>query len=150
MRRRIPKKPDKSTITGDEISIREDTYDPWLADDLLRDDSGDTIPSDDDEQERLHGPSLDPESDLGSLLRPLIEPRTGDRSSDDPDTSEESRTKIHKGLLLPSVIYMLLVRVCSIVTRHFEPNPLVGRTRIRWRCVSCSQYFLLIQKCLFT
>ena len=144
------KEPDKSAIPADEISIPEDTYEQWIADDILRDISGDTGVSDDVGPERVRGFSSDPESDLDSLLGPLLEPSTGDRSSDDSDTSEQTRTKLNRGHLLPAIIYMLLVRVCGIVTRLFEPNPLPGRTRIRWRCVSYSRYVLLMQKCLFT
>ena len=142
--------PDKSAITADDISIREDTYEQWLADDILRDISRDTGVSDDVETKPVHGPSSDPESDLDSLLGPVIEPRTGDRSSDDPDTSEQTKAKLNRGPLLPPVIFMLLVRVCGIVTRLFEPNPLPGRTRIRWKCVSYSRYVLFMQIYVFT
>ncbi len=129
---------------------QDHTYEQWIVDGILRDDSGDTRLSDDVEPKRVHGPSSDPESDLDASLGPSIKPRTDDGSSNDPDTSEQTRTKIYKGPLLPPVIYMLLVRVCGIVTRLFEPNPLPGRTRIRWRCVSYSRYVLLTRKCLFT
>ena len=105
--------------------------------------------SDDVEPKRVHGPSSDPESDLDARPGPIIKPRTGDCSSDDPETSEQTRTKINKGPFLPPVIYMLLVRVCGIVTRLFEPSPLPGRTRIRWRCVSYSRLLILMQKCVF-
>lgn len=143
------RKSDKSAITGDEISIPEDTYEQWLTADILRDDYEDTQLSDDVEQEYINGPPSDSESDFDSFLRSLIEPRTGDHSSDDPDRSEQTKTKLNIGPLLPPVIYMLLLRVCGMVTRLFEPNPLPGRTRIRWRCVSCSRYVLLTQKCFF-
>ena len=144
------RKPDKSAITEDKISISEDTYEQWIADGILRDDSGDTKLSDDVEPKYVHESSSDPESDLDSVLGPLTEPRTGDRSSDDLDTSEQTRTKFDRRPLLPPVIYMLLVRVCDFVTRVFEPNPLPGRRRVRWRCVSYSRHVLLMQNCLFT
>ena len=140
------RKSEKSAITGDEISIPEDTYEQWIAADILRDDYGDTRLSDDVEQEYVDGPPSDPESDFDSFLRSLTEPRTDDHSSDDSDRSERTKTKPNRGPLLPPVIYMLLLRVCGLVTRLFEPNPLPGRTRIRWRCVSCSRYVLLMQK----
>ena len=138
------KKPDKSAITGNEIPIREYTYEQWIADRILRDVSGDTRPSDDVEQGSVH------ESDLDSLFESLIQPKTSDRSSDDAETSDETRTKTNNGPSLPSVLYMLLLRVCGIVTRLLEPNPLPGRTRIRWRCVSHSRYITLIKRHLFT
>ena len=106
----------------------------------MRGDSGDIRLSGNVGQEYVHGHSSDSESNLSSLIGPLIEPRMDDRSSDDSVASEKSRRKIHRGFLLPPVIYMLLVRVCGIVIRLFEPNPLPGTTRIRWRCVSHSQY----------
>ena len=84
-----PTKPNKSAITADENPIREDTYEQWIAADFLRDDSGDTRLSDDVEPKCVHEPSSDPESDLDGVLGPLTEPRAGDRSSADPDTSEE-------------------------------------------------------------
>ena len=117
---------------------------------VVRDISGDTRVSDDVEPKRGHGSSLDPESDLDSLLEPLIEPRIGDPGSDAPDTSEQTRATPNRGSLLPPVIYMLFVRVCGMVTRLFERNPLPRRTRIRWRCVSYSRYVLLTEKHLFT
>ena len=125
---------DKSAITADEISVSENIYD------VLRDISEDI---------EVSGPSSDAESDLDSLRGTLLEPETGYRSSDNPEASERSRAKLKRGLLVPPVIYMLLVRVCGIVTRLFEPNPLPGKTRIRWRCVSYSRYVLLIHKCFF-
>lgn len=131
------REPDKSAITADEISIPAKLYEQWTADDILRDISGDT---------EVSGPSWDPESDLDSLRGPLPEPETGDCRSDNPDTSERTRALLKRGLLVPLLIYMLLVRVCGIVTRLFEQNPLPGRTRVRWRCVSYSSYVLLIHK----
>ena len=145
-----PTNPDKSTITDNKIPFREDTYEQRIADGILRDVYGDTKLSDDFEPKYVHEPSSDPESDLDSVLEPLTKPRTGDRSSDDLDTSEQTITKLNRGPLLPPVIHMLLVRVCGIVTRVFEPNPLPGRRRIRWRCVSCSRHVLFMQNCLFT
>ena len=140
------KESDKSAITADEIPIREDTYEQWIADNLLRDIPEDTRVTDDVGSKRVSGPSSDPKSDLNSLLGPLTEPRSGDRNSDDPNTSEQTRPKFNRGPLLPSVIYMPFVRVCGIVTRLFEPSPLPGRRRIRWRCVSYCRYVLLMQK----
>ena len=139
------REPDKVAITGDVISIIDDIYEQWNADDILREDSEDTEVSDDVEQKHVQGPSsvsgsdldsLCSESDLDSLGEPLIEAETSDCSSDDSDTSEESRTTIRRGFLLPPLIYMQLVRVCGTVVRLFEPNPLPGRNRIRWKCVS--------------
>ena len=136
---------DKSAITADEISIREDNHEQWIADDvskdIFKDISGDA---------KVNGdvPSADPESERDSLCGPLGEPSNGDRSSDDPNKSEQTRTKLSRGPLLPPVLFMLLVKVCGIVTRLFEPNPLPGRTRIRWRCVSYSRYASLMQKYL--
>ena len=144
------KEPDKDVVAADETSILEDTYEQWIADDILRDTSGDERVSDDVEPKSVHETSSDPESDLDSLLEPLIEPRTGDRRSDAPDTGDQTRAKLDRGCLLPPIIYMLFIRVCGIVTRIFEPNPLPGRTRIRWRCVSFSRYVLLLRKRLFT
>ena len=143
------KESDKSAIAGDEISIPEVTYEQWIAADILRDDYGDTRATDDVEQGYIDGPPSDPESDFDSFLRSLTEPRNGEHSSGNPARSEQTKTKVNRGSLLPPVIYMLLVRVCGLVTRLFEPNPLPGRTRIRWRCVSCSRYVLLMQKWLF-
>ena len=128
---------------------QDHTYEQWIVDGILRDDSGDTELSDDVEPKRVHGPSSDPESDLDARPGPLIKPRTGDCSSDDPETSEQTRTKINKGPFWPPVIYMLLVRVCGIVTRFVEPSPLPGRTRIRWRCVSYSRLLILMHTCVF-
>ena len=139
------REPDKGAITGDAISISDDIYEQWIADDILSEDSGDTVLNDDVEQKHVQGPSSDfgsdldslcSENDLDSLGGPLIEVETNDCSSDDSDTSEGSRAMISRGFLLPPLIYMLLVRVCGIIARLFEPNPLSGRKRIRWTCVS--------------
>ena len=140
---------DKSAIVRDEISIPEDTYEQWIAADILRDEYRDTRPSDDVEQEYIDGPPSDPESDFDGFLRSLTEPRTGEHSSDDPARSERNKIKLNRGSLLPPFVYMPLVRVSGMVTRLFEPNPLPGRTRIRWRCVSCSRYVLLMQEYCF-
>ena len=78
-----------------KIPIREHTYEQWIAKSILRDDSGDTKLSDDVEPKYVHESSSDPESDLDSVLGPLAEPRTGDRSSDDLDTNEQTRTKFN-------------------------------------------------------
>ena len=102
--------PETSAITADEFSIREDTYEQWIADDVLRHSSEDTRVSDDGEPQRGHGSSSDPESGLDILRGPLIRPRTSDRSSDDPVTSMQIRRKITMRSLLPPVIDMLLVR----------------------------------------
>ena len=123
----------------------------WIAEEkLYKQCTADDVLSDISENTEVSGPSWDPESDLDSLGGPLREPETGDRSSDNPDTSERPRAKPKRGLLVPRVICMLLVRICGIVTRLFQPNPLPGKTRIRWRCVSYSRYVLLIQKYLLT
>ena len=111
-----------------------------MVDDALRDISEDTEAS---------GPTWDAESDLDSLRGPLLEPEPGERSSDNRDTSERTRARLKRGLLVPPIVYMLLVRVYGIVIRLFEPNPLPGKTRVRWRCVSYSRYALLIRKELF-
>ena len=140
---------EKSAITADEFSIREDTYEQWIADDLLRHTPEDTRVSDDVEPQRGHGSSSNPESDLDSLGGPLAGPRTSDRSADDPVTSKQLRRKTNNIPLLPPVIDMLLVQACGIVTRLFEASPLPGRTRIRWRCVRYPSYVLLMQKRLF-
>ena len=137
--------PDKGAIAGDEVSISEDIYEQGAADDSLREGSGDTELSDDVELSHVRGPSSDPgsdldslcsESDLDSLDGPLIEVENGDCIPDISDTSEKSRMTIRRGVLLPPLIYMLLLRVCGIAARLLEPNPLPGRRRIRWTCVS--------------
>ena len=145
------KEPDTGAVTADETSILEDIYEQWTADDVWRDTSGDTRLGGEVEPKPVNKPSADSESDLDSLLGPLIEPRTGDSSSDDQDTSEQIiRTKLNRGTLLPPVIYLVLVRAYGIITRLFEPNPLPGRTRIRWGCVSYSRWVQLMQRFFFT